>query len=373
MSQIIKTINCLETINSAELVYARQASPAFNFRLNESLNRISEAVYLALGENLIALILGGGYGRGEGGVVYKDGIEQPYNDLDLVLVVKEKTRIDYKALHRISEKYAKNLGIHVDFSRPLDLKDIQHLPNCLMWQDLLNGHIVIQGDKNILNDYAPETLKDKLPVIEASRLLLNRGAGLLWAMRIARKVESGQDSDFIRRNYYKCALALGDALLITYRQYQTAYRGRNQLLANLAKENAEVAAMNLTGLYNKALIFKFSPDDISNTTIDEFRLQVLAENWGIVYLHIESYRTRQKFNSLDEYANWIGIREPQQNTFKYALRNFIRNLQIKKLSLSYPREALFRTLPILLGVCHSTVKDWDTESAKFIEVWRRFN
>ena len=32
---------------------------------------------------LSALVLGGGYGRGEGGVFRHDGIEELYNDLDL--------------------------------------------------------------------------------------------------------------------------------------------------------------------------------------------------------------------------------------------------------------------------------------------------
>ena len=55
-----------------------------------------------------------------------------------------------------------------------------------MWYDLLNGHIVIKGPSDILSAHAPAALKKTLPVIEATRLVLNRGAGLLWALRVVR-------------------------------------------------------------------------------------------------------------------------------------------------------------------------------------------
>ena len=80
---------------------------------------------------------------------------------------------------------------------------------------------------------APSALHEPLPAIEGARLLLNRGAGLLWAMRVVQGHESPPDVDFVRRNYWKCALALGDALLIAHQRYSTPYSGRDEAFSQL--------------------------------------------------------------------------------------------------------------------------------------------
>ena len=58
-------------------VYARHASDAFNERMGEWLTGLAAAVRHSLGDNLVALILGGGYGRGEGGVLRVGSEERP--------------------------------------------------------------------------------------------------------------------------------------------------------------------------------------------------------------------------------------------------------------------------------------------------------
>jgi hypothetical protein len=156
-------------------VYADHGSEEFNQRMHDVSIRIGADVQKALGDNFVALLLGGGYGRGEGGVVRKNGVEQPYNDLDFTLVVKQKNRVPWDRLNSISEHYEEEIHIDVDFSRPLTLQDIAQWPHWLMWYDLLNGHIVIKGPADILTRHAPAALKRTLPPIEATRLVLNRG------------------------------------------------------------------------------------------------------------------------------------------------------------------------------------------------------
>ena len=105
-----------EATDSAQLLYARHASADFNARMQGWLTSLSGEVRQAMGENLIALVLGGGYGRGEGGVLRvstepelegpgmggslkPSHTERPYNDLDLVLVVRRKAGVPWEALH----------------------------------------------------------------------------------------------------------------------------------------------------------------------------------------------------------------------------------------------------------------------------------
>lgn len=354
-------------------VYSRDGSADFNERLNETLLRIGDEVEQALGNNLVTLVLGGGYGRGEGGLVVKDGKEMPYNDLDLTLVVGNKSTIPRDRLKAIEKKYAKELGIHVDFSRPLTVRDVENWPRWLMWYDLINGYVALKGGQELLASLAPATLKEPLPVIEATRLLLNRGTGLLWAFRVVRKIEQAPDDDFIRRNYYKCSLALGDALLIAYQRFTTKYWGRDDLLADLELAEPKVGSFGLQSLYREALRFKFRPDQINSDIIKEEDLKALAKLWGTIFLHVEMVRTGLVWSSLDDYVNWKGIREKDQHALPMIFRNIARNLQMGRWSWRYPRETLYKQLPVLLGLVSANVENWAEETKEFLRIWNRFN
>jgi hypothetical protein len=354
-------------------IYAHHGSDAFNARMDDVSHRIGADVEQALADNFVALVLGGGYGRGEGSVIRVEAEEQPYNDLDFTLVVRRKGGVPWDKLHAISERYEKEIHIDVDFSRPLTVRNIENWPRWLMWYDLLNGHMVIEGPPDILTAHAPSYLKQPLPAIEATRLALNRGAGLLWALRVTRGLDKGPDPDFIRRNYYKCILAMGDALLIAHQRFATPYRGRDSCLARLERDSPEVAVLRLGGIYREALRFKFQPDALPDNRIDEEQLKALARQWGVVFLHVERSRNRRKWASLSEYCRWRGLREVEQHSPKNLLRNLIQNRELGIYSWKYPREGLYRQLPVLLGLTDQTVSDWPAESARFLSIWDRFN
>ena len=352
--------------------YAFHASDAFNERFAEMLGRFTEEVRRVLGNNLVALLLGGGYGRGEGGVVTVDDVERPYNDLDFVLVVNTKSAVNWTALDQVSHRYEEELNVHVDFSRPLTRSDIQQWPHWLMWHDLINGYVVLEGEAGILEKNAPKFIQQSVPLIEASRLLLNRGAGLLWGMRVSRGVEEAPDGDFVRRNYYKCMLALGDALLIAYDKYTTAYQGRDKLVETLLETTPDLPAINLQEQYRRALRYKFSPDEFPEAPDAEAQ-GTMAIDWGAIFLHVEERRTGKHWQSLEEYTRWSGLRESEQHTPKKLLRNLVRNAQIGRCSWKYAREHLFRKLPQLLGLTNTRPSDWAKDSANFIYLWERFN
>jgi hypothetical protein len=317
--------------------------------------------------------LGGGYGRGEGGIVLIDNIEQPYNDLDFTLVVKNKQTVPFDKLSHISHTYEAEIHIDVDFSRPLTIGDIQNWPSWLMWYDLLNGHIVVCGDPEVIRTNAPPNLRCPLPAIEAARLLLNRGAGLLWAMRVVRGREKPIDPDFVRRNYYKCHLSLGDALLIAWGRHKTSYTGRDERLHTLMMDEDNIRSLQLDRPYQLALQFKFRPDHDTDISINLSDLQKLAHLWGLVYLLVEQRRTGLSWLSMTDYCDWDDFREPEQHGVRNWPRNIVHNKRMGLWSLTYPRERLYRTLPGLLGLVDGDTAEWDTESLAFLDVWNRFN
>ncbi|MFZ5949926.1 MAG: hypothetical protein ACOYXC_04440 [Candidatus Rifleibacteriota bacterium] len=355
------------------MIYAWHGSEAFNDFLDRHLKDLAKETVKALGDNLIALILAGGYGRGEGGVIVKDGTEWPYNDLDLVLVVKNANFDSNKILMPISRDFAGKLEIHVDFSRPLTIGNLKNLPHKLMWQDLLNGHIILYGPPDILTSNMPAYMRDTLPRIEATHLMLNRGAGLIWSFRIIYGYINNSEEDFVRRNFFKAALAIGDAILIAAGRHQTAYRGRDRLLAEVLK-NDEFGEFNeFLSVYVQALQFKFSPDNERERCFTAEKIYSLAKLLIKVFLRIEEKRLNKVFGNAFQYFVWRGIREKKEHQTWRLVRNILKNASMKRFSIRYPRESLFRRLPLLLEQAEKPSQKWKVNSENFMRIWENFN
>ena len=161
---------------------------------------------------LAGVVLGGGYGRGEGGakekLEFKVGVGESdnsalrpksptpaltlSNDLDFFAITEDDASgkdiaAIAAALEPVSKKWTERLGIDVDFTVRTPWR-IRHDQKRLMIQELLHGHVDVTGGKG-------ETLfKDierrepsQLPQSEAERLLLNRGMGLLLAREEGRR------------------------------------------------------------------------------------------------------------------------------------------------------------------------------------------
>ncbi len=354
------------------MIYAPQGSQQLNGKLQRELARLAGELKDLLGNNLHALILGGGYGRGEGGFVTVDGEERLYNDLDLFLVVRDKKRVAMTALGPVLEDAQARLGIEVDLSRPLTVKDITRWRPELRWHDLLHGHVVVSGPEDILLRNAPTSVTGPPATIEASRLMLNRGAGLLWSLRVIRGLESAPDQDFVRRNYFKSLLGMGDALLLIHGAYVSSYSRRFDAFEALAGRHPEISELDLAGSYEAALEFRLRPDARTARTSGS-HLRSAASRWGQAWLHVESTRTSRRWESHEQYASWTGIRERHQHTPWALLRNIAQNATLKEFSGRYARERLYRELPSLLGLSRTRPTKWAQNSDAFLRVWQRFN
>lgn len=355
------------------MTYTQHGSPAFEEWLEEQLAALTRDIAEALRDNLVAVVLGGGYGRGEGGVVVVDGQERPYNDLDLVLVVRNPAAVPRGPLDAIQAAWPEKLfGIHVDMSRPQTIEQIKAWPHYMMWQDVLLGHIVLFGPQDVIRANAPGTLLKPLPLTEALRLMLNRGAGLLFALRIAAGVAPQEDEDFIRRNYFKCAQALGDAALMIHQKYQTPYAGRETIFAGLCEAHAELRDLDIRAAYEESLVFRSLPDRVTQGPPSLERLHEMARSWSRMLLYLETHRTGKRWDTTNAYADWTGVREADVNAWKDMPKNFARNLVIGSLSYKHPRERLYRDFARLLGA-DPFPAGWEGISERMLRVWRRFN
>ena len=180
---------------------------------------------------LVGVWLGGGYGRGEGGVFYgtPDGAgvgktARPYNDVDFFVFTKGASEEEKDALAQslepIAAQFAAVFGADVDFCRPRNPADYKKDEERLMIQELKRGHEALVGGDGLL-DHVRALEPGELPRMEALRLFMNRGMGLVFAaLRLQRGELKAQDEiDFFVRNLNKAVLGAGDARLIASGRY----------------------------------------------------------------------------------------------------------------------------------------------------------
>ena len=209
---------------------------------------------------LAGVVLGGGYGRGEGGAK-GDALS---NDLDFFAITEdgapeaESVVAIGEALKPISEKWTAKLGIDVDFTVKTPWR-IRHDQERLMIQELLRGYCDVAGKKGEELFAGMEVVDAaKLPWMEAARLLMNRGMGLLLAKCKIESVECKIDGssavesrmpdaehDFVVRHINKCILGVGDARLIARHAYTWRAEDRAKALGD--------------ALYGAAVEWKFRP------------------------------------------------------------------------------------------------------------------
>lgn len=348
-----------------ESALAANASRGFNNWLWDELRQLGRDLAAICGEDLIALVLGGGFGRGDGCVVFSNGREMPYNDVDLFLITTTPFLRHGKATAELAHKYEHILGVAVDFSRPQTLRMIAQWPATLMWQELALGHRVLYGDADVLLNSVPNCVLQPLPAIEAGRLLLNRGAGVAWAQLVALGLAPQPDPTFVARNYFKCAMAIPDALLIAQGRYSSDPREKLRHISYLSEKLEIVRESQAVCLLKAALAFRRSPASGFDVAPD---LHELARTWLRVFLWIESQRSTLPFVDARDYAGWSGLREPYESGH---IRRLAANLRRGRFNWQHPREGVYRTLPLALDALSTNAPDFAPLANRALELWTR--
>lgn len=220
-------------------------APDMDRQVAEAVKAIGADINALAVPRLKGVVLGGGYGRGEGGVFEMSrGKRRLSNDLDFYVVAEDGTserKINAigAALRPVSTRWSARLGVDVDFCRAKTPWRIRHDQERVMIQELLRGYVDVAGQSGA------EMFKDverrqpsEIPWTEAVRLLVNRGVGLMLA-------KGSKNMRFVDININKCMLGAGDAMLIV----RGAYRWR-------AADRAEVLG---SPAYSAAVEWKFRP------------------------------------------------------------------------------------------------------------------
>jgi hypothetical protein len=315
------------------------------------------SVRIVPSSRLEGLVLGGGYGRGHGGVLKTGQGDAPYNDLEFYVFVRgnpllNQARYTFQ-FRQMGEALSADAGLHVEFKID-SLEKLRRSAVSIFSYDLLCGNRVLYGEDCLFRGCEHHLKYEKIVSSEATRLLLNRCSGLLLVKELLLKTSlTSHESDFIGRNLAKAKLALGDALLAAEGLYHWDCRERGRRLADLSRELKSPLAKAVLKHHAQGVAFKLHPFRALNP-IDEFRVEhrEVTELALREWLLVENRRLHANFVTLRDYSlsSQLKCAESQWwHNLLSTIRTFGFGAAFKHTSPRYPRERLFNTLPLLLS------------------------
>jgi len=196
---------------------------------------------------IVAILLTGAFGKGEGSVKRTNNQVIPLNDYDILVI----TSRPYRSFHSNAlENFAKSLGIHLDidlFWMPL----LRFVGKRLYWYDVKFGSKVIYGDEQIV-DHIPIECDENPPPSEGLRLLFHRMAGLteffdpFWGT----KNHNQRRSELLIYNSTKAILACCESLLILTGKWHPNCKKRCETLSKCFNSEFPYLASILPNLPN---------------------------------------------------------------------------------------------------------------------------
>jgi hypothetical protein len=278
--------------------------------------------------------------------------ERPYNDLEFYIFVRGNRHLfehRYRdTLHQLSHDLAQKVGVEVEF-KVLTLEALRRAGISMFFYDLLAGHKWLIGSDELLHGCKHHRAAHLLPVCEATRLLMNRCSGLLFAhQHLAATPFKADDADFIRRNISKAQLALGDAILAAFGRYHWSCRARHE---RLEKFTVSIPwRSELIEHHRRGVEFKLHP-----FRSDESRERLASDLNAItgfacdVWLWLESKRLRHSFISPRHYATSSSGKWPDSTAFRSGLLNFkVFARPVIYKAMRHPRERILESLALLL-------------------------
>lgn len=185
-----------------------------------------EETVRAIGSNLVAIVLTGSFGRGEGAVRREVGGVRAVNDYDVTLVVRSKRGLS-RTLARLKAELERRLSVRwVDLSLTTP-KALTRLAPTMYNFDLVHGGRVLWGDVEVLTR-APSLRSADIPWREGEILFFTR----LWCFlggidleALPRGLTDEQDI-FFRTQMAKAIIAAGDVGLLSQGAYHWSLEDR---------------------------------------------------------------------------------------------------------------------------------------------------
>ena len=206
-----------------------------------------------------AILLYGGYGRGEGSWVVSQvdevSLPKPYNDYDIALVLNDK--ISTGSLKLIEERLKQRVDVRwIDICQ-YTKNELRKFKPSIKNFDFKNGSMCIYGEGSILNEI-PDFKSSQITLVDIETLYLTRIWTLIGSFPAGGLVKmDGAQEMFFRNQMAKCVLAIVDCVLVQNDAYHSSYRKRVRLLEQYTKDK------ELLELAGWALDEKLFPKSVS--------------------------------------------------------------------------------------------------------------
>jgi hypothetical protein len=290
-----------------QMRYTLDGSDALEHRLDATCKQILSAITQTIpSQKLEAILLAGGYGRGEGGVLKTPQGDCPYNDLEFYVCLSGNRLLNErnygKSMHQLGERLSPDAGLDVEF-KLFSLGKLRKSPITMFYYDLIMGHRWLFGTESLLEGCDHHRDASSIPLHEATRLLMNRCSGLLFsAERLQRNHFTNEDADFVGRNLAKAQLAFGDVVLTASHQYHWSCRERNRRLKELNLQSKWPEIHSICQHHDIGVEFKLHPYR-ANQSADQLRT-LWEELCGLgrsLWLSLESIRLGHSIPSILDY------------------------------------------------------------------------
>jgi hypothetical protein len=307
---------------------------------------------------LEAVLLGGGYGRGEGGVLRGGPDDRPYNDLEFYVAIRGSRHVNEARYRRRLEVFGEIVthlaGAEVEF-KVTSLGELAAGPVSMFSYDLASGHRLLWG--TVSGDHHSgwdlHRCAENIPQSEATRLLMNRCSGLLFARaHLEREPFTPFAADFVRRSVAKAQLACGDALLASHGRYHWSCTERHRRLQDLARDKRSPWFDEALRHHAMGVEFKLHPEPAALPREALFAMH--GEVTGFAkncWLWLEARRLGRAFPSARAYVEDACDKCPGSS----RLLNFLHNLRAdgfrpraRPLPWRHPRQRAFHSLALLL-------------------------
>lgn len=345
--------------------YTARGGVAAERRITEALEAATAALERALPQDAMrSVVLLGGYGRGEGGVITVAGEERPHNNFDLLVITRGSTppeslsKLATTALTSVEATF----DIDIDVGAIAE-KSLRRAPCMVMWYDMRFGHRTLLGDRDFVPSLEQMSLERVLPW-DVRNLMVNRGTLLLInQLLIARGNLTESDSRAVVKHMMKAIIGYGDALLFSRGAYHWSYEEKGRRM----RARTDIAPAFQT-LYDEAIEFRFRPDyaAYASRDLDAWHEDVLPH---VATAHLECEQQRLNTASLS-WASYANVAFPDdllhRDTGLRAVkkaREFVRTKSVPR-GLSAPAYVGYRAagaagrLPILFPlVMYGDVSD----------------
>ncbi|MFT5367939.1 MAG: hypothetical protein ACI8V2_002902 [Candidatus Latescibacterota bacterium] len=234
--------------------YTVQNDPKMDQQIDSDLQTIQEHLLQAF-EGVEGLVLVGGFGRGEGGLILQDGKYQPENDYDLEMITTHP--VDAEKLIKTERSMAHDLGVRWVHIENRQRKNLPSLSFTQYVYDLKYGGRILYGPEDLLNEI-PSMRNSDMPLAEGEKLLHTR----LWCFlgayttEFEQRTPTREESVFMASQMSKALLAICDANLMLRHNYQVLYNNKSSYFLKDVPAREE-----LKDLVRWATQYKLSPDE----------------------------------------------------------------------------------------------------------------